>query len=69
MISRVKLLMKINTLETEVEKLQYLLRARIVDTVMERYNKIDKYDTLLEENKRLKIKLKKLKELSKKEGE
>ena len=68
MITNLKLRRKINSLEIEIDKLQHLLRARIVDVVIERYNKIEKYDDLVEENKQLKNKLKKLKELNRKEG-
>lgn len=69
MVQYLKLHKKINTLENEIDKLQYLLRARIVDIVIERYDKIQKYDDLIEENKRLKNKLKKMKELSRKESD
>lgn len=67
MINAIKLRLKVNTLQTEIDELHDLLKQHIVDDVITRWNKIDKYDQLLEENKRLKLKIKKLQEAIKKD--
>lgn len=61
MLKKIQLQRKINTLENEIDRLTDLLRAQIVNQVMKNFEKIEKYDYLLEENKRLRLKIKKLK--------
>lgn len=68
MFDFVKLKLKINSLENENEALTDLLRAQIVDQVIAKFKKIEKYEQVLEENKRLKLKIKKLQEVIKKKG-
>lgn len=68
MFDFVKLKLKINSLENENEALTDLLRAQIVDQVIDKFKKIEKYEQVLEENKRLKLKIKKLQEAIKKKG-
>ena len=67
MFDFIKLKLKINSLENEIDQLTDLLRAQIVNQVIDNFNKIEKYDQVLEENKRLKLKIKKLQEAIKKE--
>lgn len=62
MLKTIKLQRKINTLQNEIDELNDLLRAQIVNQVIKNYDKIDKYYYLLEENKRLRLKIKILKE-------
>ena len=67
MFNAIKLRLKVNTLENEIDELHYVLKNHIVNEVITRWNKIEKYDQLLEENKRLKLKIKKLQETIKKD--
>lgn len=68
MFDFVRLKLKINSLENENEALTDVLRVQIVDQVIDKFKKIEKYEQVLEENKRLKLKIKKLQEAIKKEG-
>lgn len=62
----IKLNQRINTLENEVEALEFQLHESIVDEVLKYYSNISHFKDLEEENKFLKSKIRKLKELSKK---
>lgn len=62
----IKLNQRINTLENEVEALEFQLHENIVDEVLKYYSNLSHFKDLEEENKTLKSKIRKLKELSKK---
>ena len=63
----IKLNQRINTLENEVETLEMQLHSNIVEEVMKNYKKLLKFESLEQENKVLKNRIKKLKEAKKKE--
>lgn len=62
----IKLNQRINTLENEVETLELQLHENIVDEVLKNYSKLEKLKSLENENKLLKTRIRKLKELSRK---
>ena len=64
----IKLNQRINSLENEVETLELQLHTNIVEEVMKNYKKLQKLESLEQENKVLKERIKKLKNLKKKES-
>ena len=65
MIDIIKLKRKINTLENQVETLENSIKDELYKEFMKKLGETDENDRLKKENKKLRIKIKELKEIIK----
>lgn len=61
MINNIKLRIKINTLETELDKLENIIKNNLYDLFLDRDQLVESIDILTKENCRLRKKIKELK--------